>query len=154
MDCTPFRDLLSDELDGRLADGDAARLDDVELVQHLLGRERPVAGAGQHRQHAAVGRQVDLDGRGHTEPQPVVVRSAWPARPAPPDPLANRLAWHPVLAGVTLVFPITMLMQMMSAGAMGGGISSSIARALGAGRRDDANALAVHALLIALAEPT
>ena len=37
------------------------------------------------------------------------------------------------LAGVALVFPVVMLMQMMSAGAMGGGIASSIARALGAG---------------------
>jgi len=54
------------------------------------------------------------------------------------------------LAGVALVFPIVMLMQMMSAGAMGGGISSAIARALGAGRRADANALVLHALLIAL----
>ena len=54
------------------------------------------------------------------------------------------------LAGVTLVFPVVMLMQMMSAGAMGGGIASSIARALGAGRRADANALALHALVIAL----
>jgi putative MATE family efflux protein len=54
------------------------------------------------------------------------------------------------LAGVTLVFPVLMLMQMMSAGAMGGGIASSIARALGAGRRADANALALHALVIAL----
>jgi len=32
------------------------------------------------------------------------------------------------LAGVALVFPVVMLMQMMSAGAMGGGISSAIAR--------------------------
>jgi putative MATE family efflux protein len=54
------------------------------------------------------------------------------------------------LAGVALVFPLLMLMQMMSAGAMGGGISSAIARALGAGRRDDANALVAHALVIAL----
>ncbi len=54
------------------------------------------------------------------------------------------------LAGVALVFPLLMLMQMMSAGAMGGGISSAIARALGAGRRADANALVVHALVIAL----
>jgi putative MATE family efflux protein len=54
------------------------------------------------------------------------------------------------LAGVALVFPVVMLMQMMSAGAMGGGIASSIARALGAGRRTDANALALHALVIAL----
>jgi putative MATE family efflux protein len=54
------------------------------------------------------------------------------------------------LAGVALVFPLVMLMQMMSAGAMGGGISAAIARALGGGRRRDAAALAVHALVIAL----
>jgi putative MATE family efflux protein len=54
------------------------------------------------------------------------------------------------LAGVALVFPLVMLMQMMSAGAMGGGISSAIARALGGGRRADADALALHATVIAL----
>src|ERR1700739_3350074 len=54
------------------------------------------------------------------------------------------------LAGVALVFPVVMLMQMMSAGAMGGGMSSAVARALGAGRRADANALGLHALLIGL----
>jgi putative MATE family efflux protein len=52
------------------------------------------------------------------------------------------------LAGVALVFPVVMLMQMMSGGAMGGGISSAVARALGAGRRDDADALTLHALAI------
>jgi putative MATE family efflux protein len=52
------------------------------------------------------------------------------------------------LAGVSLVFPAVMLMQMMSAGAMGGGISSAIARALGSGRRADADALVLHALAI------
>src|SRR5206468_11048389 len=50
------------------------------------------------------------------------------------------------LAGVALVFPVLMLMQMMSAGAMGGGISSAIARALGGGRRADADGLVRHAL--------
>ncbi|MEF7613910.1 MATE family efflux transporter [Aquincola sp. MAHUQ-54] len=54
------------------------------------------------------------------------------------------------LAGVSVVFPVVMLMQMMSAGAMGGGIASAIARALGARRRDDANALVLHAALIAI----
>jgi putative MATE family efflux protein len=54
------------------------------------------------------------------------------------------------LAGVALVFPVLMLMQMMSAGAMGGGISSAIARALGARRRADADALVLHALAIAV----
>jgi putative MATE family efflux protein len=53
------------------------------------------------------------------------------------------------LAGVSLVFPAVMLMQMMSAGAMGGGIASAIARALGGGRRADADALVLHALAIA-----
>jgi len=53
------------------------------------------------------------------------------------------------LAGVSLVFPLVMLMQTMSAGGMGGGVASAVARALGAGRRSDANALALHALVIA-----
>ena len=54
------------------------------------------------------------------------------------------------LAGMALVFPVVMLMQMTSAGAMGGGIASAIARALGAQRRDDADALVLHAITIAL----
>ena len=53
------------------------------------------------------------------------------------------------LAGMARVFPAVMLMQMTSAGAMGGGIASAIARALGARRRDNADALVLHALLIA-----
>ena len=55
------------------------------------------------------------------------------------------------LAGMALVFPLIMFMQMTSNGAMGGGIASAIARALGGGRRDDAHALVLHAVLIALA---
>ncbi len=54
------------------------------------------------------------------------------------------------LAGAALVFPLVMLMQTMSAGGMGGGISSAIARAIGAGDRARAEALALHALVIAL----
>ncbi|MEY4295643.1 MAG: Multidrug export protein MepA [Pseudomonadota bacterium] len=55
------------------------------------------------------------------------------------------------LAGMALVFPFVMLQQMLSAGAMGGGVSSAISRALGAGDTARANALAVHALWIGLA---
>jgi putative MATE family efflux protein len=55
------------------------------------------------------------------------------------------------LAGMALVFPAVMLMQMISGGAMGGGISSAIARALGAGKRDEANALGMHAIVANLA---
>lgn len=55
------------------------------------------------------------------------------------------------LAGMALVFPGVMLMQMVSGGAMGGGISSAVARALGGGRQADADALVLHALLINVA---
>ena len=55
------------------------------------------------------------------------------------------------LTGMALVFPGFMMMTMLSAGAVGGGISSAIARALGGGRRQDADALVLHALLINLA---
>jgi putative MATE family efflux protein len=55
------------------------------------------------------------------------------------------------LAGMALVFPGVMLMQMISVGAMGGGISAAIARALGAGRRQEADALVLHALVINIA---
>ncbi len=54
------------------------------------------------------------------------------------------------LAGLALVFPLVMLLQMLSAGAMGGGVSSALARALGAGREDTAKSLVAHALVIAL----
>jgi len=55
------------------------------------------------------------------------------------------------LAAIALVFPMVMLMQMLSAGAMGGGVSSAISRALGAGDLDRANALALHAAVIGAA---
>jgi putative MATE family efflux protein len=54
------------------------------------------------------------------------------------------------LAALALVFPTQMTLGMMSAGAMGGGISSSVARALGSGNRAAAEAAAAHALVIAL----
>jgi Na+-driven multidrug efflux pump len=50
------------------------------------------------------------------------------------------------LAGTALVLPVLMLMQTMSNGGMGGGVASAVARALGAGRRADADALVLHAL--------
>jgi putative MATE family efflux protein len=52
------------------------------------------------------------------------------------------------LAAMALVFPFVILTMTMSGGAMGGGVSSAIARALGAGDKERAGALAAHALLI------
>jgi Na+-driven multidrug efflux pump len=53
------------------------------------------------------------------------------------------------LAGWAVVLPFALLMQQMSAGAMGGGVVSAIARALGGGRVQEASALVLHATLIA-----
>lgn len=55
------------------------------------------------------------------------------------------------LAGVSLVFPVLMLMTMMSNGGIGGGVASAMARAVGAGRRDEADALVLHTAVVALA---
>jgi putative MATE family efflux protein len=55
------------------------------------------------------------------------------------------------LTGMALVFPGFMMMQMLSGGAMGGGISSAVARALGSGRRSDADSLVLHAIIINVA---
>ncbi|MCC7281077.1 MAG: MATE family efflux transporter [Acetobacteraceae bacterium] len=52
------------------------------------------------------------------------------------------------LAGMALVFPGFMMMSMLSGGAMGGGISSAVARALGSGRRADADAYVLHAVVV------
>ena len=52
------------------------------------------------------------------------------------------------LAAAALVLPFIMLMGMMSAGAMGGGVSSAVSRALGAGDEARARDLARHALVI------
>ena len=54
------------------------------------------------------------------------------------------------LAGMALVFPMIMFQMMLSGGAMGGGVSSAVSRAFGAGDPARASALAVHALWIGL----
>ena len=52
------------------------------------------------------------------------------------------------LAAMALVFPFAMLVQMMSGGAMGGGVTSAVSRALGAGDAARARTLALHAIVI------
>ncbi len=90
---------------------------------------------------------------------PSVLRLAWPgvvlvlfqsAVSIADTHYVGRLGTVP-LAGLALVFPFVMMMQMLSAGAVGGGVSSAIARALGAGDRVRAEALLVHALLLGAA---
>ncbi|MFG1422744.1 MATE family efflux transporter [Roseixanthobacter liquoris] len=110
-------------------------------------------------------------------PAPIAAPPAMSARTralleAPVVPLLARLAWPNILVmlaqsstgliemafiarlgidaltGMALVLPVLILMQNMSQGAMGGGISSAIARALGGQRRAEADSLVLHALLI------
>jgi putative MATE family efflux protein len=54
------------------------------------------------------------------------------------------------LAGFALVFPFLMLMQMMAAGGIGGGVAAAMARALGGKRTQDARALVLHAFVLGL----
>src|ERR1700737_1016000 len=54
------------------------------------------------------------------------------------------------LAAMALVFPFVILTMTMSGGAMGGGVASAVARALGAGDVERASTLAAHALLIGI----
>jgi putative MATE family efflux protein len=54
------------------------------------------------------------------------------------------------LAGVALVFPVYMLMMMMSGGGLGSGVASAVARAVGGGRQRDADALVLHAIVLAV----
>lgn len=54
------------------------------------------------------------------------------------------------LVGVTLVLPVFVLMATMSNGGIGGGVSSAVARAVGAGRADEADALVLHAIVLAV----
>ncbi len=53
------------------------------------------------------------------------------------------------LAAIALVFPALMLMQMLSGGAIGGAVTSAIARSLGAGNVQRAEQLVWHAFAIA-----
>lgn len=55
------------------------------------------------------------------------------------------------LAAIALVFPLLMLSQMMSGGAMGGAVASSIARSLGRGDPERAERLIWHTVTLAAA---
>ena len=54
------------------------------------------------------------------------------------------------LAGVALVFPFVMAVLHLSGSGIGGAVTSSVARAIGAGDRKKASALAAHAIILAV----
>lgn len=88
--------------------------------------------------------------------RPLILRMAWPNLTVMLLQASTGLieTWwvgrlgSDALAGMALVFPPFMLMQMLSVGAMGGGVSSAIARALGAGRREDADRIVFHGVVL------
>jgi putative MATE family efflux protein len=53
------------------------------------------------------------------------------------------------LAGIALVFPLSMLMMQMSGGGIGGAVTAAVARALGGGQQEEAGRLAQQSLFIA-----
>ena len=53
------------------------------------------------------------------------------------------------IAAASLVVPVMMLMTMVSNGGIGGGVSSAIARAMGAGHQHEAESLVWHTVVIA-----
>jgi MATE family, multidrug efflux pump len=52
------------------------------------------------------------------------------------------------IAAVSLVFPVALILTTLIGGGIGAGVSSAVARALGAGKSEDANAVAEHAFAL------
>lgn len=55
------------------------------------------------------------------------------------------------LAAFALVYPFVVVVMGVSSGGLGGAVAAAMARALGGSRREDAQALVMHALVVALA---
>src|SRR2546423_968174 len=136
---------------------------DAGLLERRRYSERPPRGT-RAMSVAAIGETTDPGGAAkfpsvdhgprtkmllHGPIVPTLLRMAWPNVLVMLAQAASGLieTWFvsklgtDALAGMALVFPGVMLVQMISAGAMGGGISSAVARALGGGRRQGADGL-------------
>lgn len=114
-------------------------------------RARAPLGTDSAQRHAAR-RDLVLKGR----IAPTILRLSWPNVIIMVAQAATGLieTWYlsrlgtDVLAAMAIVFPVLMLMQTLSGGAVGGGISSAIARAIGSGKSQEADALVLHAIVI------
>jgi putative MATE family efflux protein len=92
-------------------------------------------------------------------PLAAVVRLAWPTTLVMAvSAVSNVLYTYFVsrlgvdaIGAVSLVFPVSLLAITTMAGGVGAGASSAVARALGAGRRNEASTLAGQALLLSIA---
>lgn len=117
------------------------------------GQSASRAGSKPHPNRAEITRQILED-----PPLPLLIRMASPNALAfvvqasvgmAEIGFIGRLGTAP-LAALALMFPFLMLMQMLANGALGGAVSSAVARALGAGDRDRAELLIWHALAVAV----
>lgn len=121
----------------------------MQVTPATLGAPAPAMPQPGGRVHAML----------HDPVLPTIVRMAWPNLLMMLAQASTGLIemWFlarlgtEVLAGVAVVVPVLMLMQNMSQGALGGGISAAVARALGAGNAALADALARHALVLSAA---
>src|SRR5947199_813936 len=149
-----YRDISERAGNPRIWESRLRRAEDLDREADQLEREHVAAAPAEPR---------PLDPRTRTLLEapilPTLLRLAWPniavmlvmASTGLVDTWWVSRLGTDALAGIGLVFPLYMMMQMLSAGAMGGGISSAIARALGGGRHADADALVLHAIVIHLA---
>jgi MatE len=94
----------------------------------------------------SVGSQREQRRSGESERRDILARRPWLRELF----FLGRLGTN-ALAGASLAFPWVMLVLQTTNSRMGSGVSSAVARALGAGRRDRADDLVFHAFLLALA---
>src|SRR5476649_1706479 len=132
----------------RMSDVAAARAEDVEVEQIEAKPAMPPTGA----ERKARARTAMLEG----PIVPTLVKMALPTIGVMvAQTLVNTAEAYYVgflgtdaLAGAAMVFPIFMLMMTMSNGGLGSGVASAVARAIGAGRQKDADALVFHAMVL------
>jgi len=119
------------------------------------GSRAPIASASAPAAPAAARLQMLLNAR----PLPLLLRLAAPNAAAFIIQAAVSFAeiWYvgqlgtTALAAMALVFPLLMLMQMMSGGALGGAVNAAVARAMGAGRHEHVAILLWQTLAIGMA---
>ena len=128
----------------------------IHLSIHCVAPARPVASKYLHMQTIQPPTDPRVHRMLHAPIVPTLLRMGWPNILMMLAQSSTGLVemWFlarlgtDVLAGVAVVIPILMLMQNMSQGAMGGGISAAVARSLGSRNAALTQSLARHAVVM------